>query len=70
MRMEELRIEKVSNELYEVYSEGNTHQVINVDGEWICTCTDWFFEGKCEHIDAVLELIKMGRGSVKKCKRE
>ena len=60
MRAEERKVEKVSNELYEVYSDGKVYQVINTEGEWICTCRRWFLKGHCKHIEAVERFIENG----------
>jgi len=55
-----LKVEKISNELYEVYSDGKVYQVINTEGVWVCTCRGWYFNNKCKHIEAVLEFIENG----------
>ena len=57
-----MKINKVSNELWEVYSEDKKYVVVkDVDGEYACTCHGYWYNGRCKHIEAVKKFeIKYG----------
>jgi len=48
-----MNIKEINKDVYEVEDDGEIHYVIKVNGEWVCTCNEWWLNNSCKHIEEI-----------------
>jgi len=54
MKVWNMTVSKVADGVYEVKSGEEEYTVIeDINGEFVCTCAGYWYNGSCKHIEAV-----------------